>query len=652
MPTVPTYLEAANPVELRPQYRQGLTTQANADDFGGQIGRGLEGLASGLGDLGDAVARVQELDNVNAAKEADNNYSAWARNAMYGDGGFMTLEGKAAVDARTKFDQDAAQKRIEFGENLNAGASQHYMDASQSRLNSLLGDSIQHAATQRKAWFNDTSNARMDTFASDALASYKDPAKVNQNMLGGLAELRQQANMHGWDEAVFQQKKAAYVSGISKSIVLQMAIDDPIAADKYMKDAGARLSPEDRMQLTNALDTPLLAAKAERNLAGIIAGNKPPKYDENTDAGGKDPTGGRGGFALAQGGPTRITADNINGAKPFHQVASQLIGLREGTDSAVLSQFIKQSCGLNVDPRVTPWCAAFVNGVLGAEGIKGTGSLAARSFLNFGTATNNPKPGDIVVLGRGGDPSKGHVGFFQGYDANGNILVLGGNQGKDGRVSVSAQRPENLLGFRSAGVVDENVSGLPNYSPQGLQSMQDKLDAITDPKERAATQKALDGYLTVQKKQIDAAREQAQVWANDQLMQNPGMNVMKLPINIQQALGSQGMTALMNFQDKVRTSGQPVTDDHVLLDLQTQYANDPETFAKQDLFQYRDKLSNQDWDKVTAWRQTALTDQRKAKDEGLAVTQAFSQSERQLRGVGLIKEPARCQFSERLERSA
>jgi uncharacterized protein (TIGR02594 family) len=628
-------MDAVSGVALRPQ-QAGYGVQADADAFGGSIGRGMEALASGVGDLGDAVARVKNLDNVNASKDAENSLGDWYRNAMYGEGGYATLEGRAAVDGFAKFQQEAEAKREELGKGLTPGAAKYYDQASRDRLNSVLNQSIQHQATERKSWFTDTSNARIDGFGNDALSFWKDPAKVNESLLSGIDELKQQADMHGWDKSVFEQRKLEFVSGVTKNIALQMAQNDPLAAEKYINDAGGRLKATDRMALTNALETPILQAKAQKNFSDWMAGNKPEPTPEKQSSG--DPTRGMGGFALIDHGPTRITSTNIRGSQGFQQVASQLVGATEGANGAAISQFIKQACGINVDPRVTPWCAGFVNGVLGAQGIKGTGSLAARSFLNFGNATDNPKPGDIVVLGRGGDPSKGHVGFFQGYDANGRILVLGGNQGADGRVSVSSQSPDNLLGFRTAGAVTEHSAALPNYTPEGLAAIQEKLDAITDPKERAATQALFNSSFTMQKKQLDAQKEEAATWAMTQVATNPTFDITRMPIDTQTALGASGMSSLMEYQNKVKAGGNPVTDDHVLYDLQTQYANDPNGFAQQDLFQYRAKLSNQDWDKVTGWRQTALTDTRKAKEDGTALSQAMAQAQVQLRGIGLIKD--------------
>jgi uncharacterized protein (TIGR02594 family) len=92
-----------------------------------------------------------------------------------------------------------------------------------------------------------------------------------------------------------------------------------------------------------------------------------------------------------------------------------------------------------------PWCAAFVNWCLQEGGVKGTNSGLARSFLYWGNNTDDPKPGDIVVLRRGVDPRKGHVGFYLDK-SNGYIRLLGGNQGD--RVGVNSYAAIRLLGYR------------------------------------------------------------------------------------------------------------------------------------------------------------------------------------------------------------
>lgn len=104
----------------------------------------------------------------------------------------------------------------------------------------------------------------------------------------------------------------------------------------------------------------------------------------------------------------------------------------------------------NLDPNVTPWCAGFVGSVLNANGMQGTGSLAAKSYLKYGTPINQPSKGDIVVfndLTGNNDPNHGHVGFVDHIDPRtGQVITLGGNQ--SGQVGLKAYPLQAVAGFR------------------------------------------------------------------------------------------------------------------------------------------------------------------------------------------------------------
>ncbi len=91
----------------------------------------------------------------------------------------------------------------------------------------------------------------------------------------------------------------------------------------------------------------------------------------------------------------------------------------------------------------TPWCAAFVGAMLEHAGIQSTRYESAKSYLNWGTKLDNPCLGCIVVFDRDGG---GHVGFVVGESANGDLLVLGGNQGDC--VSVKAFKRNKAIAYR------------------------------------------------------------------------------------------------------------------------------------------------------------------------------------------------------------
>ena len=79
----------------------------------------------------------------------------------------------------------------------------------------------------------------------------------------------------------------------------------------------------------------------------------------------------------------------------------------------------------------TPWCAAFVGGMLEAVGVASTRFEGARSYLDYGIRLDYPYPGCIAVIER---PGGWHVGFVLGLAAptkSGEkaFALLGGNQG-------------------------------------------------------------------------------------------------------------------------------------------------------------------------------------------------------------------------------
>jgi uncharacterized protein (TIGR02594 family) len=127
-------------------------------------------------------------------------------------------------------------------------------------------------------------------------------------------------------------------------------------------------------------------------------------------------------------------------------LAARQIGLNENDQRAAIQDYLTTG-GANLDPATTAWCAAFVNATLAQTGAQGTGSNMARSFMEWGQAVDQPQRGDLAVFSRG-DPNGpfGHVGFFDGYNEDGTIRVLGGNQGD--AVSIANYSPSQLLGFR------------------------------------------------------------------------------------------------------------------------------------------------------------------------------------------------------------
>ena len=97
-----------------------------------------------------------------------------------------------------------------------------------------------------------------------------------------------------------------------------------------------------------------------------------------------------------------------------------------GFGSSSLVAEARRYLGGNPTSRSSLWCARFMNMVLQHEGYRGTGSDMARSFASYGQRVSGPQVGAIAVMSRRGG---GHVGIISGIDAQGNPIMISGNNG-------------------------------------------------------------------------------------------------------------------------------------------------------------------------------------------------------------------------------
>lgn len=122
-----------------------------------------------------------------------------------------------------------------------------------------------------------------------------------------------------------------------------------------------------------------------------------------------------------------INLDEI--LEKFLEIAENEVGVHEikGKESNKKIIEYHATTDLKATSDEVPWCSAFVNWVVDKTGLKGTNSASARSWLYWGKSIDEPIPGCIVVLKRGQNEKKGHVGFFYSKTEH-TINVLGGNQ--------------------------------------------------------------------------------------------------------------------------------------------------------------------------------------------------------------------------------
>lgn len=110
----------------------------------------------------------------------------------------------------------------------------------------------------------------------------------------------------------------------------------------------------------------------------------------------------------------------------------------------------------------TPWCGLFTGFCLGESGryvVKDWFRASAWNSPNM-TKLSKPAYGCVVTFTRQGG---GHVGFVIGEDASGNLLVLGGNQSD--QVKVSAFPKSRVTGYYWPSIWDNKTKSFTKSEP-------------------------------------------------------------------------------------------------------------------------------------------------------------------------------------------
>jgi uncharacterized protein (TIGR02594 family) len=157
--------------------------------------------------------------------------------------------------------------------------------------------------------------------------------------------------------------------------------------------------------------------------------------------------------------------------------AKKWLGFSEGNRADSLNQFIRTFYG-PFDVTTTPWCAAFVNAVLGSQGIQGTGSAMASSFRGYGSLVWDRDAGGDISAASSGDigffrrsSGSGHVAFIDNINIkNGTVTYVGGNQsdrssgGQVSKTTIKIDDPQSgLIAVRRPGKFDRPITPEAKY---------------------------------------------------------------------------------------------------------------------------------------------------------------------------------------------
>lgn len=538
-----------------------MTVRANGQQFGSGVAQATANFGGSLTDVAEAM---DFKDQITAKADSDVAYTDYmnARRDIMRDPetGYLNQTGGNAVGGRDALSDRLSQARSDVEGGLSPRAARAFADRADALDQQSYEQAINHESVQLRNYSNDAADAAIEASLREASLNYDDD-KASDAMLGeAITEVRNKAALNGTPPQEVDNLIANLTSATTKQRAINMAYDDPIAADKFLDEHEDRMTTEEYRATKTALKPIVVQSKARSFVDGGLA---------------------RIGKAAMPG-----SEESIANANKLMSTGMTALGLNEKQQRSALMEYMADG-GVNMDPATTAWCAGYVNGTLGKAGFKGTGSLAARSFLKWGVeVTGKPEYGDIMVFSRGDDENAGHVGFFGGYDESGNMLILGGNQ--NDTVSITARNGSKLIGVRRAPSQDGNTMASSGSTADVFQDIMD----IEDPDVREASltlfkqRMQMSDYM--KGKEVEAAGDDA--WQS--IVE--GGDPSDLPPEQQILLGPAGMSSLIGAARTYKL-GTDTTDEIRYNELyDTAFSEDPakrQEFMDYDLNGEMDNLS-------------------------------------------------------------
>lgn len=244
------------------------------------VGPALGGLGDTMAATGAAVERhaaaLREEHDRTVVKEQLLALDAATTAAMLSTDetapGYLTLQGRAALDAHDGVAQSLSERRKALSDALSQGRQRQLFDElSAGDLSKTKTGMAQHRAKQSVVYQNDVSKATIDAARDEAVTHGADEVRVRDALYRAVAERQTMARRAGEDPVATREAAFGYVSGIRRDIAKAMATTDPLGAAKYLDAWRHDLTGADASALEAHIQVPLHRAKVAELTAGIVA---------------------------------------------------------------------------------------------------------------------------------------------------------------------------------------------------------------------------------------------------------------------------------------------------------------------------------------------------------------------------------------------
>ena len=180
--------------------------QTNSDAFGAGIAQANVQRGQALSQMGEEAwgqaFQTRDIQDQATLRERDNLLSAKIRELISDDGGYLSLTGRAAVDAKANIEIQLAAYKKELAKDINPRILPKYNQVSDQRLSSAYGNMDSHYRTQNNAWNQFEREVRITGQIENTISAYDNPGQMELEFNLGITEVNSKLlDVYGIDAA-------------------------------------------------------------------------------------------------------------------------------------------------------------------------------------------------------------------------------------------------------------------------------------------------------------------------------------------------------------------------------------------------------------------------------------------------------------------
>ena len=242
--------------------------QTNSDAFGAGIAQANINQGQAISQLGEVAwdAAFKQRDKFDQAvlKDQDNQLQTYIREQMDDPGGYLSLNGRAALDQKAIIEKALGDRMKLLGKDVDQRILDQWKTVANQRIQTAMGRISKHSATQTTNYYNQVSDSRIAGALNDSITNWSSEAEREKYINFGLNEVNQKIERlfgitpNTTDEAskdILDSARMEFTSPTHTGIIEKyLAADDYDGADTYFTVHKSEIKADAQLALQKTID--------------------------------------------------------------------------------------------------------------------------------------------------------------------------------------------------------------------------------------------------------------------------------------------------------------------------------------------------------------------------------------------------------------